>query len=139
MYIIRIERKARSMKNLVYPVIISEFNDDGHYFVASSPNILGMVTQGESFSDAAYWAEDAIATMFEDMSTYPEIQDPTTWNLNENDKIVYINVDMNRWMIKNSKTVKKTITVPEYLSVMAKKKNLNVSRIATEALKAELL
>lgn len=122
----------------MYPVIISEYNDDGHYFVATSPNIPGMVTQGDTLADTAYWAEDAIATMLDGMSLYPEPQDPSDWNLKNKERVVYIAVDMSKWLRKNSKTVKKTITVPEYLSEMAKEQHINVSRVASEALKREL-
>ena len=126
------------MRNLIYPVIISEYHDDGHYYVATSPNIPGMVTQGDTFSDAAYWAEDAIATMLDGQASYPEVQDPSSWDLKSNDRLVYITIDLDKWLHKNSKTIKKTITVPEYLSVMAKEQNINVSQLTTKALKAEL-
>lgn len=127
-----------TMNKLMYPVIISEYNDDGHYYVVTSPNIPGMVTQGDSFSEAAFWAEDAIATMLDGEDEYPNVQDPSDWSLSSNDKLVYISVDMNKWLSKNSKTVKKTITVPEYLNTMAKANNINVSRLTTEALKNKL-
>ena len=126
------------MRNLIYPVIISEYHDDGHYYVATSPNIPGMVTQGDTFSDAAYWAEDAITTMLDGQASYPKVQDPRSWDLKSNDRLVYITVDLDKWLHKNSKTIKKTITVPEYLSVMAKEQNINVSQLTTKALKAEL-
>ena len=126
------------MRNLIYPVIISEYHDDGHYYVATSPNIPGMVTQGDTFSDAAYWAEDAIATMLDGQASYPKVQDPRSWDLKSNDRLVYITVDLDKWLHKSSKTIKKTITVPEYLSVMAKEQNINVSQLTTKALKAEL-
>lgn len=126
------------MRNLIYPVIISEYHDDGHYYVATSPNIPGMVTQGDTFSDAAYWAEDAIATMLDGQASYPKVQDPRSWDLKSNDRLVYITIDLDKWLHKNSKTIKKTITVPEYLSVMAKEQNINVSQLTTKALKAEL-
>lgn len=122
----------------MYPVIISEYNDDGHYYVVTSPNIKGMVTQGDTLEDAVYWAEDAIGTMLDGEKSYPKIQDPSNWKLNKNDRLVYITVDMSKWLKKNSKTVKKTITVPEYLNEMAKEQNINVSRVASEALKREL-
>ncbi|WEV51693.1 type II toxin-antitoxin system HicB family antitoxin [Lactobacillus sp. ESL0731] len=86
------------MKKLVYPVIITEVNDeDGHYFVASSPNIQGMVTQGDTWEEVVYWAEDAIATMIEG-EEYPKPQDPKNWKLEPNDKVVYITVDMEKWL-----------------------------------------
>lgn len=122
----------------MYPVIISEYNDDGHYYVVTSPNIKGMVTQGDTLEDAVYWAEDAIGTMLDGEKSYPKVQDPSNWKLNKNDQLVYITVDMSKWLKKNSKTVKKTITVPEYLNEMAKEQNINVSRVASEALKREL-
>lgn len=121
---------------LVYPIIATEYNDeDGHYFVATSPNIPGMVTQGDTLAELAYQAEDAIATML-DGEKYPEVEDASKWGLENNQHIVYITVDMAKWL--NSKTVRRNITVPQYLNDLAKERGINVSRLATEALKAEL-
>lgn len=121
---------------LVYPIIATEYNDeDGHYFVATSPNIPGMVTQGDTLAELAYQAEDAIATML-DGEKYPEVEDASKWDLENNQHIVYITVDMAKWL--NSKTVRRNITVPQYLNDLAKEQGINVSRLATEALKAEL-
>ncbi|WP_331224731.1 type II toxin-antitoxin system HicB family antitoxin [Pediococcus acidilactici] len=111
-------------RKLIYPVIINEYNDDGYYYVVTSPNIKGMVTQGDPLEDAIYWAEDTIGTMLDGEKSYPKVQDPSNWKLNKNDQLVYITVDMSKWLKKNSKTVKKTITVPEYLNEMAKEQNL---------------
>lgn len=127
---------------LVYPVIFSEFNDDGHYFTVTSPNIEGMVTQGDTRAKAATEAIDAIATML-DGAAYPEPQDLSGWALNDNESIVYITVDMAQWYREkakwqHAKTVRRTITVPEYLNDLAKERHVNVSRIATEALEREL-
>ena len=125
-------------KRLVYPIIATEYNDeDGHYFVGTSPNIKGMVTQGDSMADLAYQAEDAIATML-DGEKYPEPQDASKWELEANQKVIYISVDMEKWLKQNTQTVRRTITVPQYLNDLAKERKLNVSRIATDALKAEL-
>ena len=41
------------MKNQVlYPVIAKEYNDDGHYFVVTSPNVQGMVVEGDTLDEA---------------------------------------------------------------------------------------
>lgn len=88
-------------KRLVYPIIATAYNDeDGHYYVATSPNIKGMVTQGDTMADIAYQAEDAIATML-DGETYPEPQDPSSWQLEESQRIIYVSVDMAKWLKKN--------------------------------------
>lgn len=128
----------KTRDTIIYPVIISEFCDNEPYHTVTSPNIEGMITQGKTFSDAVYMAEDAIATILNKGSTYPEVQDPTTWEINDNEKIVYININMTKWRTRNTKTIRTTITVPEYLSVLAREKKINVSRVATEALKKQL-
>lgn len=84
-------------KGIVYPIIVSEYDDDGHYFVATSPNISGMVTQGDTLSEVAYWAEDAIATMIAG-EDYPTPQDPTDWPLKENERVIFISVNMVQWL-----------------------------------------
>lgn len=83
------------VKQLMYPVIITEFNDeDGHYFVATSPNIPGMVTQGTTFAEAAYWSKDVIVTMLDGEKIYPKPQDPDNWTLNKNDRVINVTVTM---------------------------------------------
>lgn len=128
-------KRLQQMEKLIYPVIVSEYNDDGHYYVVTSPNIKGLVTQGDTFNDAVFWAEDAIATMLDGQTSYPTPEDPSNWQLKSTDRLVYVEVDMKKWLVKNSKTIQRTITVPEYLSEMAKEKQINVSRVTTEALK----
>lgn len=123
---------------LFYPVIISEYHDDGDYFVVTSPNIKGMVTQGNTMEEAVYWAEDAIATMLEDVTDYPTVQDPRDWDVPQNAKVVYISVNMERWLAKNSRSEPRTITLPHYLNQMAKKQRINVSEVTREALKKRL-
>ena len=73
--------------------------------------------------------------MLDGETAYPKVQDPSNWKLAANERLVYITVDMNKWLKKNAKTIKKTITVPEYLSKMAKEQNINVSKVASDALK----
>ena len=54
------------MKNQVlYPVIAKEYNDDGHYFVVTSPNVQGMVVEGDTLDEAIEEASYDIADWFE--------------------------------------------------------------------------
>lgn len=93
-------------QRIVYPVIIKEYNDeDGHYFVATSPNIKGMVTQGDTLNEATYFSEDAIATMISEEEEYPKPMDPTDWELTKDEKIVFVSVNMTQWLRKHGKTV----------------------------------
>lgn len=126
---------SKFMKDkLTYPIIAQENNDeDGHYFVGFSPNVPGMVTQGDTLVELVDNAEDAIATML-DGEAYPEVQNPKKWHLQDNESVVYITVNMAAWIGRNSKKVKRSITVPEYLNEMAKERKINVSRVTTDAL-----
>lgn len=87
---------------LVYPVIFSEFNDDGHYFTITSPNLPGMITQGDTLTDAKIEAVDAIATIL-DGNDYPQRQDSTHWKLESNQQVHLITVDMEAWYHEKNK------------------------------------
>ncbi|MCF2622962.1 type II toxin-antitoxin system HicB family antitoxin [Ligilactobacillus salivarius] len=123
-----------SDKRVIYPVIVGEYHDDGDYFVATSPNIPGMVTQGDSLADVAYWAEDAIATMIAG-EEYPEPQDPKDWKLKDNERVIYVSVNMAEWIKQHPTIVRRNISLPDYLNNWAKENNINVSKVTTEALK----
>ncbi|KGO32555.1 type II toxin-antitoxin system HicB family antitoxin (plasmid) [Oenococcus alcoholitolerans] len=122
---------------LIYPVIISEYFDDGHYYVVTSPNLEGLVTQGDSLQEAVLNAQDAIATLLQG-EEYPTVQDPKNWTLEDTDRVAWITVDMSDWLKKNTRTVKRSITIPKYLDDLARKNSTNVSRVATEALVKKL-
>ncbi|WP_390409480.1 type II toxin-antitoxin system HicB family antitoxin [Lacticaseibacillus jixiensis] len=97
-YDFRQDRQITAQEVLTYPVIIHENNDeDGHYFTVFSPNIDGMVTQGDTRKEAEEQAVDAIATML-DGEPYPPVQDPAQWHLEPTESIAYITVDMARWL-----------------------------------------
>ena len=63
---------------------------------------------------------------------------PAIGKAKDNERIVYVSVDMTAWLKANSKTIRKTITVPEYLSDLAKDNGINVAAVATQALEEAL-
>lgn len=76
-------------KKIKYPVILTEYDDDGHYYVVTSPNIPGMATDGDTIAEALIHAEDAIATML-DGTDYPTVQDPKLWQLKANQFVAWV-------------------------------------------------
>lgn len=79
-------------KNIKYPVIFTEYNDEsGNYYVVTSPNIKGLVTDGRTIAEALYMANDAIKCLL-DGETYPEVQNPNNWQLKQNQEIHWITV-----------------------------------------------
>jgi len=119
---------------LAYPVILTEYNDDGHYYVVTSPNIPGMVTDGNTIAEALIHAEDAMATML-DGTNYPAVQDPKLWELKDNQLISWVTVNMTKWHSRYGKTVRRNITIPKGLNDWAKENKINVSKVATDALR----
>ena len=118
---------------LAYPVVLTEYNDDGRYYVVTSPNIQGMVTDGDTIAEALVNAEDAIATML-DGSDYPKVQNPKQWHLKVNQQTSWVTVNMTKWQNQHSKRIRRNISIPEYLSKWAKENKINVSQVTTEAL-----
>lgn len=119
---------------VAYPVIIGEYNDDKHYFVVTSPNIKGMVTEGDTLAEALYYAQDAMATML-DGGDYPKVQDPNTWKLKKNEHVYWVTVNMTKWMNQYGKSVRRNISLPEGLNNWAKKNKINVSKVTAQALR----
>ena len=119
---------------VTYPVIVETYDDeDGHYYVATSPNIKGMVAQGDTIYDLVEDVQDAIAGWI-DGKKYPEVQDPSKWKLEPQQQVMWVTVNMNDWRKQSHKTVHRTVTVPEYLNNFAKKNNINVSQLVTQKL-----
>ena len=124
------------MKNRVlYPVIAKEYNDDGHYYIVTSPNVQGMVVEGDTLEDAIEEASYDMADWFEVKGKIDDVVDSSDWNLDKDEKLVYVPVSLTNFYKKYGKTVRKNISVPEYLANWAKENKIHVSRVASDALK----
>lgn len=120
-------------KQITYPVIVEEFHDDDDYYVATSPNIPGLVVYGDTVHELVVQVQNAIIKWLKDKEL-PLVQDPTTWKLNDKQQVMWINVDLQKRQTLNRRTIRRSITVPEYLNEWAKKHEINVSRLTTEKL-----
>lgn len=121
---------------LVYPVILHP--EDQGYSVEIPDIDNGTWTQGDNMKDALLMAQDAIGIMLDDKTEYPEPTDLEDIEIKANDIKTVVYIDMEEYHRNNPKTVRKNVTVPEYLVVLGKKKNINFSAVLTEALKNKL-
>ncbi|QMT83277.1 type II toxin-antitoxin system HicB family antitoxin [Companilactobacillus pabuli] len=121
---------------LVYPVILHP--EDQGYSVEIPDIDNGTWTQGDNIKDALLMAQDAIGIMLDDKTEYPEPTDLEDIKIKANDIKTVVYIDMEEYRRNNPKTVRKNVTVPEYLVVLGKKKNINFSAVLTEALKNKL-
>ncbi|WP_099320560.1 type II toxin-antitoxin system HicB family antitoxin [Anaerococcus sp. Marseille-P3625] len=124
----------------VYPAIF-EYGDDGINIVF--PDLPGCFSCADTDEDALLMAEEVLGLYMEVMeSDGEEILEPTALKdleITDNQKTVLISV----WMplvrkAINNKSIKKTLTIPQWLDIMAREQDINFSYVLQEALKREL-
>lgn len=125
--------RNKEIKMVVYPAV---FKKDGKYISVTFPDVPEAMTQGENLEEAFQMAEEVLGFALEDYKTMPKVSAMDT--LKEkypDDFIALIKIDMKKYLKKYySSTVRKNVTVPEYLVVMAKDDHLNMSKFLTESL-----
>lgn len=124
---------------LIYPANF-HYEEDGGYSV-EIPDLLGCVTQGNNLEEAMEMAQDAalgwILTSIED-----EEEIPTPSNIQnikiEREKgfVTLLLLDIDKYTEKygTKKSIKKTLTIPEWLNKRAEKIGVNFSQTLQEAL-----
>ncbi|MHC3403372.1 MULTISPECIES: type II toxin-antitoxin system HicB family antitoxin [Aerococcus] len=98
------------------------------------------MTQGEDLSQAYEKAVEVLGAVLDDYDNYPEPSsiESVSEQFPDSD-LALIGVDLVAYRRKyHSKTVRKTVTIPEWLNDLAIEKQINFSQTLTEALKEKL-
>ena len=132
---------------VVYPVIFTETKDKKDVVLAYIPDI-DRATEGYGVNDAVYMAKDCIGLMLYDLkdNELPEASKITDIDISKgefftegNSFVSLVDVDLDLYRIKEkSKSVRRNITLPQWLDDMATKAKINVSAVTQNALKTEL-
>lgn len=125
----------------VFPAVFTAL-EDGRYEVYF-PDLEGCYTFGDDLQDAIKMAQDVLAlTLYEyeaDERSIPEASERSMIDLKENEFINYVTADTLEYRKRfNSKAVKKTLTVPEWLNEAAVEAGINFSQVLQEALTKKL-
>ena len=125
----------------VFPAVFTAL-EDGKYEVYF-PDLEGCYTFGDDLQDAIKMAQDVLAlTLYEyeaDERSIPEASERSMIDLKENEFINYVTADTLEYRKRfNSKAVKKTLTVPEWLNEAAVEAGVNFSQVLQEALTKKL-
>lgn len=127
------------MKKIFYPAVFTK--EDNGYWV-KFPDLPGCFTEGDSISEAYEMAQEAMGLWLETENrtfNYPEASDITGIRTAENEQIVLVEFDPIEYLKRtNSKSVKKTLTIPEWLNTLAEEQNVNFSQVLQNALKENL-
>ncbi len=125
------------MKKLFYPALFHKAEEGG--FWISFPDIPECLTQGDDMAQAYEMAVDALGLALTDYEqekkSFPAASDPTTISLEPDSFLVVIEFDMLAYKKRtNSRAVKKTLSIPEWLNEAAIAKGINFSQVLQEAL-----
>lgn len=139
---------TKKMKN-VYPVIFTRLNDDKDTVLIEIPD-WEILTEGYGMADAIYMARDAIGLKGidyeDDGKSIPEPSELSTINLSEGtfkedgeSYVSLVDIDFTEYRRRvDNKTVRRNVTIPNWLNREAEKAHINVSRVLQEALMAKL-
>ena len=128
------------MDNYIFPCVFI-YKDDGIsvYF----PDLDGCVSFGENETAAYQNAKEALTLhlygMEQDGDLAPVPTPIKEIALDDNEKALFIEVFMPPFRAKQAnKIVKKTLTIPEWLNLLAEKHDVNFSQVLQNALKEYL-
>lgn len=133
----------------VYPVIFTRLNDEKDTVLVEVPD-LGILTEGFGMVDAVDMARDAIGLKgidFEDDGR--ELPAPSllsdidvskgTFAEDGQGCLSLVDIDFTEYRRKiDNKTVRRNVTLPNWLNQEAEKAHINVSRVLQEALMMKL-
>lgn len=124
---------------LIYPANFY-YEEDGGYSV-EIPDLLGCVTQGDNLEEAMEMAQDAalgwILTAIEEEEEIPIPSQIEQIKINEKEgfkTLLLLDIDQYTEKYGTKKSVKKTLTIPDWLNKRAEKIGTNFSQVLQEAL-----
>ncbi len=128
------------MKKLFYPAV---FHKEDEGFWVSFPDFPECLTEGDDMESAYEMAVEAlglaITSRESEKEAIPKPSDPSTIDA-EGGTILVVNFDMMDYLKKhNSRAVKKTLSIPEWLNEAATSMGVNFSQVLQEALMQKVM
>lgn len=124
------------MKKLFYPAVFHKAEEGGYW--VTFPDLPECITEGDNMEESYQMAVEALGLALtermKDKEEIPEASDIEKVK-DEDGVTVVVQFDMEEYNRKhNSKAVKKTLTIPEWLNERALEMNVNFSQVLQEAL-----
>lgn len=125
------------MAKYAYPAVFTPEEDGG--FSIKFPDLEGCYTCGDDMVDSIAMAEDSLALVLyeyeKDGREIPFPSSESSISLSDNEFINFIACDTLEYRkMYNNRSVKKTLTIPEWLNEAAVVMDLNFSQVLQEAL-----
>ena len=120
----------------IYPAVFHF--EDGAYWV-EFPDLEGCNSYGDTLEETMENAQEALGlylvALTEAKEDLPKPSDIST--ISTDDIKTFVSVDMDKYR-RSTKAVKKTLSLPEWLADEAEKRNLSLSKVLQDGLKAQL-
>lgn len=118
---------------LTYPAIFTK--EENGYWVKFI-DLEGCFSDGKNLAEAMENAKEAMGLFLEDLSEYPKCTDNlSTIKLENNQIISFVSINMEEHKRKyETKSVKKTLSIPAWLNTIAENNNINFSQLLQSAL-----
>lgn len=118
---------------LTYPAIFTF--EDNQYWVEFI-DLENCFSDGNTLQEAMENAKEAMGLYLEDLSTFPECTtNIKNIKLNDNQIISFVSIDLEEHRKKyETKSVKKTLSIPAWLNTIAEREHVNFSQILQKAL-----
>lgn len=122
----------------VYPAIFHQEDDS---FWVEFPDLEGCQTYGSTIEETIELAQEALGlylvSLLEDNSTLPLPSSVGSIPVSEDSFINLIGTDIEKFR-KNTKAVKKTLSIPQWLAEEAENQKISLSKVLQDGLKREL-
>ncbi len=132
---------------IAYPVIFTQTNDGNDTYLIYIPDLDG-ATEGYGIANAIYMARDYIGNMLYELDEkdYPEASNIKKIDItegkfsNEGESFIsMVDIDMSVYKRRiDNKTVRRNVSLPNWLNQEIDKRHINASRVLQEALKEKL-
>lgn len=128
------------MKKLFYPAIFHKAEEGGYWI--DFPDIPECLTEGDTMEQAYEMAVDALGlaltSRYQEKEAIPIPTEPENISVKDG-FLVVIEFDMLAYQKRtNSKAIKKTLSIPQWLNEEACARNINFSQALQEALLAKI-
>ena len=122
-----------------YPAIFHRAESKGSGFWIEFPDLDGAFTEGDNMDEAYKMAEDCLGLTLsylkDEGKEFPKPSTPDKIDLKNDDILVIVSIDLLQYEKRiNSRSVKKTLSIPEWLNDEAIKHKINFSKMLQEAL-----
>ena len=123
------------MASYVYPAVFHP-NEDGSITILF-PDLPGCISEGKSLENALYMAQDAlrvwIESTLEDKTPVPSASTLAEVPVGSGEFVNFIRAD-----VKDSRAVRRTVSIPRWMDDKASEAGLSLSRVLQDALRDRL-